>query len=138
MASVALLALSAAQIVVPVDTGTTAPAMAPAPAEEAGGDTAAFGGAAYPAILERPLFSPDRRPAPAGGPAAEAAAFTLIGVGTAGDAATALLRAPDGQALRILPGQSVEGWQVISIEPNAVTLGHGDRRIVLEVPKETP
>ncbi|MCF4164783.1 hypothetical protein L2U69_03910 [Zavarzinia compransoris] len=136
MASLALIALAGAQILIP--PGTEAPAGGAAPLPEAAAADFMPAAGERAAILARPLFAPDRRPPADDGPAADADMFQVIGIGTAADAATALLRGPGGAALRVLPGQSVAGWRVEAIAPGAVTLTRGDRRLVLEVPKGTP
>lgn len=92
----------------------------------------------YPGIVERPLFTPGRRAEAEPAQVEDAGAYTIVGIGTAQGAATALLRAPDGTALRVLPGDIVGDWEVIAIEPTRVTLVRGDERLVLQIEKGTP
>lgn len=136
VASLALGALAVAQLAMPLGGAEFAGGAAPVPDAPAVGIVVPAGNRS--AILDRPLFAADRRPPADEGPAAEADMFQVIGIGTTADTATALLRGPGGEALRVLPGQSVAGWRVEAIAPRTVTLTRGDRRLVLEVPKATP
>ncbi|RJF87945.1 hypothetical protein D3874_13705 [Oleomonas cavernae] len=92
----------------------------------------------FPGILERPLFDPDRRPDAGAAPADDMARYTLLGIGTAAGAATALLVTPEGTALRILPGQAVGDWEVTAIEPGRVVLSRGDERLELRLGNAPP
>lgn len=85
----------------------------------------------YPEIDARPLFSPDRRPAPEAGGDQGEAELTIVGIGTAEGAATALLRVGEGGSRRIRPGDEIEGWHVDAIEPDRVVLSRdGETRVL--------
>lgn len=81
----------------------------------------------YPAILRAPIFAPDRAPgeAPvlAAGPAGVSASapIQLLGVAASGRAASAIVRGADGTTRVLAPGESAQGWRLISVEPNAAT-----------------
>ncbi|MCW0180781.1 MAG: hypothetical protein OJI70_03345 [Zavarzinia sp.] len=119
LASLLLAGLAALQIALPTDDLPAAedglaprrPALIDVPPAED-----------YPAILARPLFSPDRRPAAGDTDTAQGDAFAVIGIGTTAEAATALLRVGEREVRRIRPGDTVNGWTVTGIEPGAVTL----------------
>ncbi|MFO1152194.1 MAG: hypothetical protein U1E42_00820 [Rhodospirillales bacterium] len=87
-------------------------------------------------VAERPLFSRSRRPAPPDrGAAADArsggsgAPFVLSGVIVAGTTRVAFLQ-PRSQpkTLRVLEGETVEGWKIEKIQPFRVVIGNGDAR----------
>jgi hypothetical protein len=78
-------------------------------------------------VLERPLFSPGRRPAmPDGAGAATIAArpaFRVEGVVDAGGRRRAILRRDGGDvSLHLAEGESVDGWVVRAISPDRVVL----------------
>ncbi len=83
--------------------------------------------------VERPLFRPDRRPAPAGQAAAPTTATSatpprkiLTGVVIVADEPVALLRGDDpSQTQRARVGDRVDGWEVVSIEPETLVLSQG-------------
>lgn len=84
-------------------------------------------------ILRRPLFAPDRRPAP-GAPTAIAAAGVphLTGIGTTPEEAVAIFRQAEGaKPLVALAGYVVGGWVVSTIAANSVDLRKADARITL-------
>ena len=87
---------------------------------------------AYPESVERPLFVPSRRPAPAAPPPAAAPAMakgtlTLQGVTIAGGNRIAMLREKQsGRIHRIEQGKQVNGMSVATIESDHVVLRLGD------------
>jgi hypothetical protein len=84
-------------------------------------------------ILDRPLFAPDRRPAP-GAPTAAAAIGVphLTGIIVTPDDAAAIFRqAEDAKSLVARRGDSVGGWVVSTIAANGVTLRKADDRITV-------
>jgi hypothetical protein len=121
----------------------TLPSAASAPEAEAGGDGATAERpfeleplSSYAAIIERPLFSRSRRPQPPErSVAADARAgnggapFLLSGVIVAGPTRVAFLQ-PRSQpkTLRVLEGETVEGWKIEKILPQRVVIGNGDAR----------
>lgn len=79
----------------------------------------------FSAIVERPLFSPSRRPAEGGETAAapaQALEIALTGVIISEDERIALLR-PQGRqrTLRLRQGDTYEGWTVADIREHSVT-----------------
>ncbi|HRP19785.1 MAG TPA: hypothetical protein PK925_04070 [Alicycliphilus sp.] len=89
--------------------------------------------------LERPLFSPSRRPPPPPPPPAppEEAAPPLTGVHVYGlygadNQGGAILRV-DGKNQRVAVNQSVKGWRLASIGSNSLTFRRGSRQHVLEL-----
>ena len=86
---------------------------------------------AFSEVIERPLFRPDRRPAPAVTETATASAnsrqdYALLGVVIDDNIRMALLR-PKGakQMLRILEGQKVDGWTIETVRADRVVLRRG-------------
>jgi hypothetical protein len=80
----------------------------------------------YPEILQRPIFTSDRHPMmePMSG-------LTLVGVGIAGNRATALLQDVNGPVIRRRPGDIAAGWRIASITPDRVFFERqGERRIL--------
>lgn len=85
---------------------------------------------AYPETVERPLFTPTRRPAPAqavaGAPAFRPGQFQLLGVIIAGNTKTAMLREKaSGRIHRLEVGREVNGIRVATIDRDTVTLAQG-------------
>lgn len=103
--------------------------------------------AIYSEIAARPLFSPTRRPPPPEeaapeepeeGPAAGTDDLLLRGIAIADDSRVALIeRRATGELVRALEGQSVDGWRVAAIAPDAVVLtsGGGDEH-TLKIEKD--
>lgn len=98
----------------------------------------------YPAIAEHPLFSPTRRPyvpPPAPAPAAVAASsalrdYQLLGTVVKGDTAIALLRPPAShETIRAVPGQSIAGWKLRRITPDALQFENGTASFALHFPR---
>lgn len=95
----------------PITATPPAPRLAPLPA--------------YAAVTERPLFLADRAPQPPAAPSADAPrgmVFGLSGTIASGARRFALLRRPDGKIDRLTEGQSVEGWRIVRIQSDRVTL----------------
>lgn len=91
------------------------------------------------AILERPLFSPDRRPLdeePMFGDGSNQAAdvgLTFYGASIAGDQAVALIAAGDAPAEVLGPGAKIAGWTIDAIEPRAVRISRAGETRTLTV-----
>jgi hypothetical protein len=99
------------------------------------------GGANYPAMLERPLFWPERAPAPPGeavaGVAAQGAAgpegLVYLGVILKGDVKQALLQDSDG--VRVLhEGERIRGLEIRRISAEGVTLAGSSGEVHLPAP----
>ena len=90
-------------------------------------------------IVERPLFTQSRRPAPKKDTrVAEAAVkpetFELIGVIISPAGRMALLRAlATSEIVRAVEGQNVGGWEVHTIKPTQVVLRQGDDSQMLKI-----
>ncbi len=92
----------------------------------------------YDAVLERPLFSPTRRP-----PEEEVVAavptrmefdYVLKGVLIDGDSRIALLRDYSGdRVLHLREGESLDGWRLKSVAADHVVVERGDREEALEL-----
>jgi hypothetical protein len=99
--------------------------------------------------LGRPLFEKSRRPveapapppppppvlvAPAPPPSIDRNALSLLGVVASQGRAIALInRKATGQNVRVRVGDEVDGWTIISIEPQRVMIRHGDTQIALQL-----
>lgn len=93
------------------------------------------------AMVERPLFSPSRRPAAQPPPAAQAPAVSapppappivvLLGVVMDGQNARAVVRVgADKRLLRAQMGDDIDGWKVAQIDGRKVVLASQDGRFV--------
>ena len=126
-------------------------AAAPAPAAEAPLVTPAAG--AFAAIVERPLFSPTRRPpaaAPPPAPAPEVVAaptplapmdFSLAGVVISGGTRSALVQMQaDGRQVRVAEGGAIDGWTLVTVEPQRAVFRRDDsvQALVLDYLKAVP
>ena len=109
----------------------------------------------FDVIAARPLFNPDRVPDPEVSPAGAAgpvssgpvlgdlSAYRVVGI--AGDGVTniALVLKSGGETLRLKKGDSMEGWIVVEVGANGVSISGGGRKQILTIPKaenrqETP
>lgn len=99
--------------------------------------------AAFDEILERPLFSQERRPPPEPEPERPAVQVIrpvtplhvqLLGVATAGEVAVALIRDQNTLKLfRLSEGMEHQGWTVLSLEPGKVVFKRGEQTQELEL-----
>ncbi len=90
----------------------------------------------YPAILATPIFAPDRKPDEFAVPVAGGmAGFEVLGIATAGDTATAVVRGPGGLIRRLKPGEQVQGWKLVAIELHQLTFERDKERRVLMLTK---
>jgi hypothetical protein len=91
------------------------------------------------ATLDRPLFSPSRRGAPAPAPVAQLPVMppspsqppnvVLYGVVMDGESARAVVRVgPDKRLLRAQMGDDIDGWKVAQIDGRKVVLASEDGR----------
>ncbi len=96
--------------------------------------------------VARPLFMATRRPPepeeveveaePTVG--AQRNLFNLLGIVTSSDERVALVtRRRGGDFLRLVVGQRVDGWLVVAIEPDTMTLSQGDATEVLKLTDAT-
>ncbi len=80
--------------------------------------------ASYAAIVERPLFSPSRRPAPGAEPAAAASTvsrYRLLGIIGSGPKKSAFV-ADGARRIEIDAGGTLDGWTVKEIGQDSITL----------------
>jgi len=86
----------------------------------------------FSAVLDRPLFSPSRRPAAAENPTGSGLAgrYQLLGVVSAGGARHALV-ADGPRRFEIAEGAALDGWTVARIEQDRVLLSSPTGRTVL-------
>ena len=97
----------------------------------------------YSVILERPLFSPSRRPA---GPAQATTSattasdgLTLLGVASGAGRTVALIRSGTGTpAIKAQPGEEVAGWQLVEVAAGTVVLERQGGRLHLDLPFKAP
>lgn len=86
-------------------------------------------------IVERNAFDPERRSGPAGGGQPELP--ILYGVMSLGSTPFALMApaedAASGRFKKVLPGEEISGYQLLSIAGTGVVLGWGDKQVPLEV-----
>jgi hypothetical protein len=82
---------------------------------------------AYPEILQRPIFAPDRQPM-----LETMADYSLLGVGIAGPLSTAIVQ-NGGRMMRVKPGDRLAGWRVGSITTNYLFLELNKERRVLKL-----
>ncbi len=82
---------------------------------------------AYPEILQRPIFAPDRQPMLETMPG-----YSLLGVGIAGPLSTAIVQ-NGGRMTRVKPGDRVAGWRVASITGNYLFLERNKERRMLKL-----
>ena len=97
----------------------------------------------FSAILERPLFSPNRRP-PAEGVAAVAPSapeleVTLVGVIISSEEQIAIVKLKDATSFaRLSVGDTFQGWVLNSIEPSRITFRRGDVEEHIELTYDVP
>ena len=92
--------------------------------------------AEYPAILQSPIFSPDRKPGEDLGAAPGASAwdsYAALGVATGRAFASALVKGPGGPAKTLRRGDTLEGWKLVAMDRDKLTFERGDARHVLTV-----
>jgi len=103
---------------------------------------------AYADIMARPLFNPERKPyvdaadnAGAGQAGVSAlgdlSLYRLVGLVKAGDVQLALIRKTGGSQSTVKPGDNLDGWSVVRLGPEGVTLSGGGREQLLAIPKAT-
>ncbi len=97
----------------------------------------------FSAILERPLFSPSRRPPEQGVAAVPAPEsqlqVTLVGVIISSEEQIAIVRLTDASRFaRLSVGDSLQGWILDLIEPNRITFRRGDVEETIELTYNVP
>lgn len=100
----------------------------------------------FDAIVERPLFSPTRRPTPpkqaaakpqaltAPAPPPPPLAATLLGIIIAPDVRSAVVRMSSGRSVTVVEGGSIEGWELKRVEPEYAQFRYNDAYLELSFP----
>ncbi len=97
----------------------------------------------FSAILERPLFSPTRRPPAEGTVTIESAEpeleITLVGIIISSEEQIAIIKPKGGsQFVRLSEGDSFQGWILETIEPDRITFQRGDIEEHIELTYDEP
>ena len=86
----------------------------------------------YAAVLQRPIFAPDRAPV-----VLQAAAtgnlngFEVVGTAIAGNISAALVRDNTGRIMRVKPDAILQGWRLVSIDRTQLLFDRdGERRTI--------
>lgn len=132
--------LEAGPIAIDADAAPTPPAAAVVDAPEAFTDLPPI--ESFSETVARPLFMATRRPPEPEEPEVEAEPtagaqrnmFNLLGIVISSDERVALVtRRRGGDFLRLVVGQRVDGWLVVAIEPDSMTLSQGDETEMLKL-----
>ena len=98
--------------------------------------------AAFGETVDRPVFSPTRRPPPAErgrDSAAQLGSLVLVGLVIAPDGRRALIdHGQPPRIQRVTVGQEVEGWRVEAILPDRVVVHNGNARAELKLKDKAP
>ena len=99
-------------------------------AQQSAAETALPAPHAYRAIMAHPIFAPDRAPPPAeADDASNLSGVEVLGTAIAGHSAAALVRDSEGTFTRVKVGEEIEGWKLVSIEPQLLVFDrNGERR----------
>jgi hypothetical protein len=132
LASGALLLTLALQIALPLRTplpidSALAPRRARPPAETPL--------PTYSALLQNPLFAPDRSPggtsvAGAKGPGS-LDQLTVVGIAMRRGAATVIVKGTDGTSQVLKPGEEIAGWRLSGVAPTYLVFLRGSERRIL-------
>ncbi len=136
--------LEAGPIAIDADAAPAPSAAAVVAAPDALADLPPIGD--FSETVARPLFMATRRPPepeevvveakPTAG--AQRNMFNLLGIVISSDERVALVtRRRGGDFLRLVVGQRVDGWLVVAIEPDSMTLSQGDATEILKLTDAT-
>lgn len=98
----------------------------------------------FAAVLERPVFSPSRRPIPSNGavaPLTTSAEFVLVGVVISDSERFVLVKPLSSDKLeRLREGDELAGWSAVSIAPESVVFRRGtvEEEIILDFTASVP
>ncbi len=97
----------------------------------------------FSVILERPLFSPTRRPPAEGTVTIESAEpeleVTLVGIIISSEGRIAIIKPEGGsQFVRLSEGDSFQGWTLETIEPDRITFQRGEIEEHIELTYDEP
>ena len=90
----------------------------------------------YAAILQSPIFTPDRKPGEDAGAAPGASvldSYTALGVATGRGFATAVIKGPGDAAKTVRRGDTVEGWTLVGLDSAKLTFERGGARRTLTI-----
>jgi hypothetical protein len=94
------------------------------------------------ALLERPLFSPSRRPVAStlgASPDDDSSGPSLLGIASGAGRTIALIRTQtNAPPIKAQAGEAVAGWQLVSIETSMVVLERQQDRRALDLPFGAP
>lgn len=138
MAATALLLAAGLQLALPSNlTLPRVPHSAAAPVREA---VTPDPPAAYAAILAHPIFAPDRAPPPVEADASgNLSGYEVLGTAIEGKtAAAAIVRDSGGEMTRVKVGESIDGWKLVSIEPQGLVFDRNGERRSLSVDMTAP
>lgn len=89
----------------------------------------------YSALLQNPLFAPDRSP---GGTSIKGAKgpgsldqLTVVGIAMRRGAATAIVKGSDGTSQVLKPGEEIAGWRLSGVAPTYLVFLRGSERRIL-------
>jgi hypothetical protein len=124
-----LILAAGAQFALP-SSAAVPPRHRAAAAQRSDAETAAPVPQAYRAIMAHPIFAPDRAPPPAeADDASNLSGVEVLGTAIAGHSAAALVRDSEGTFTRVKVGEEIEGWKLVSIEPQLLVFDrNGERR----------
>ena len=135
------IALAALPWLPPIDQAPAVPPSASSLAPSTQAMAAALPGLeAFPETNRRPLFTPDRRPAPRLQPSAATTVpgiDRLVGIVSLPGARRAMLSGATGLRT-VVPGDAVNDWTVQAIEAERVVLSRGMERIILSIGEAVP
>ena len=90
----------------------------------------------YGAILQAPIFSPDRKPSEDDDAIAGSGplnGFVAVGVAIGRNFATALVKGPDGSVRTLHRGDTIQDWRLMGIESSQLTFARDTARHVMPV-----
>jgi hypothetical protein len=130
-AAVAVLLLITAGLQVAMPSSSSLPETRPS-APRAAAEPAAPVTQTYAAVLQRPIFAPDRAPI-----VLQAAAtgnlngIEVLGTAIAGSVSAALVRDNTGRIMRVKPDAILQGWRLVSIDRAQLLFDRdGERRTI--------
>lgn len=135
LAALVALELADAGEAMPPAPPAAAPSRAAPPAPPAAVKLPAL--AAYAEVMQRPLFSASRQPPPpevGQDLLGKSGSFVLLGIVLAPDDKAVLIQhGHPVEIARLKEGQAVEGWTLLSILPDRITLQHGASEVELKL-----
>jgi hypothetical protein len=88
----------------------------------------------YSALLQSPIFAPDRSPGGAGAGSAGPASLdglVVVGIAIRPGSASALVKAGEGPVAKLRPGQEIAGWRLVGVDPSHLSFMRGSERRIL-------